>query len=222
MALITKPTDASLSTERREHSRDCAHLTLQLDDPNPAARRWAARDLTDCPAASAALVKRLHIEPDVSVREVILTSLTSLGDELAVAGLVHCLRSEDVGLRNEAIEAMKQLPDEVAPIMGGLLNDPSPDVRIFAVNVLESLRHPEVEAWLIRVIDLDPHLNVCATAVDLLGEVGSPAAEGSLLRLKARYANEPYIQFAAALALKRIASEPPSGEESSASIKPEA
>jgi HEAT repeat protein len=99
---------------------------------------------------------------------------------------------------------MKQLPDAVAPIMRGLLVDPDPDVRIFAVNILESLRHPEVEAWLITVIASDPHLNVCATAVDLLGEVGSAAAREPLLRLKARFADEPYIQFAADLALKRL------------------
>jgi hypothetical protein len=62
-----------------------------------------------------------------------------------------------------------------------------------------------VEAWLIAVIERDPHLNVCATAVDLLGEVGADAAREPLARLKARYADEPYIQFAADLALKRIA-----------------
>jgi len=48
------------------------------------------------------------------------------------------------------------------------------------------------------------HVNVCATAVDLLGEVGSEAAHEPLGRLKVRYADEPYIQFAADLALKRI------------------
>jgi len=47
-------------------------------------------------------------------------------------------------------------------------------------------------------------VNVCATAVDLLGEVGSRDALEPLLRLKARFAKEPYIQFAADLAIKRI------------------
>ena len=205
MAFIKTQTVQPVAQDERKHGRDCASLVAELDNPNATARRWAARDLTDCPAASAALVNRLQREEDVSVREVILTTLTSLGDEVAVAGLVECLRSECVALRNEAIEAMKQLPDEVASIMRGLLTDASPDVRIFAVNILESLRHPEVESWLIAVIDNDPHLNVCATAVDLLGEVGSLAAREPLLRLKARYADEPYIQFAADVALKRIA-----------------
>jgi len=204
MAFIKEQKAQAVEKDERKLSRDCASLERELENADPLARRWAARDLTDCPGASAALVNRLQREDDVSVREVILTTLTSLGDEVAVAGLVDCLRSEGVSLRNEAIEAMKQLPDEVAPMMRGLLSDADPGVRIFAVNILESLRHPEVEAWLITVIDSDPHLNVCATAVDLLGEVGSAAAREPLLNLKARYPDEPYIQFAADLALKRI------------------
>lgn len=204
MAFIKSQTAQPVNEDERKQQRDCVSLERELENPNPTARRWAARDLTDCPEASAALVNRLEREEDVSVREVILTTLTSLGDEVAVAGLVDCLRSESVSLRNEAIEAMKQLPEEVALIMRGLLDDASPDVRIFAVNILETLRHPEVESWLIDVIERDPHLNVCATAVDLLGEVGSAAAREPLKRLKARYADEPYIQFATDLALKRI------------------
>ena len=204
MAFIKTKTAAPVAEDERKQARDCTSLETELENPNATARRWAARDLSDCPGASAALVGRLARETDASVREVLLTTLTTLGDEVAVTGLVSCLRSEDVALRNEAIEAMKQLPDEVALIMRGLLADDSPDVRIFAVNILESLRHPEVESWLIEVIDADSHLNVCATAVDLLGEVGSAAAKEPLERLKARYTGEPYIQFAADLALKRI------------------
>ena len=204
MALIKIQVAQPVGEDERKQSRDCPGLMLELDNPDPLARRWAARDLTDCPAASPVLVSRLQREQEVSVREVILTTLTALGDEAAVAGLVNCLRSEDAALRNEAIEAMKQLPDAVAPIIVGLLADTDPDVRIFAVNILESLRHPAVESWLISTIDSDLELNVCATAVDLLGEVGSSASRQPLLRLRARFADEPYILFAADLALKRI------------------
>jgi hypothetical protein len=35
-------------------------------------------------------------------------------------------------------------------------------------------------------------------------EVGSPGAAGAVERLKARFPAEPYIQFAANLALKRL------------------
>ena len=203
-AALTEASTADSSESHRASERDFAGLIDQLDDADPSIRRWAARDLLAYPASTGALVARLKREDDRSVREFILTSLTRLGDDIAVAGLVEWLRSEDAVMRNEAIEAMKALPDEVAPIMGSLLADVDPDVRIMAVNVLESLRHPHVEEWLIDVIDNDSVINVCGTAVDLLGEVGSPAARASLLRLRERFSDEPYIQFATDLALKRI------------------
>lgn len=205
MAFLKQSSPSAVGNDERGRDRGLGSLLIQLTDADPAVRRWAARDLLQYPAATAALVAQLHGEDNLSVREVILTSLTRLGGEIAVAGLVECLRSEDAHMRNEAIEAMKALPNEVAPIMGGLLNDADPDVRIMAVNILESLRHEKVEEWLINVIDDDLVVNVCGTAVDLLGEVGSAAARDALARLKLRFADEPYIQFAANLALKRIA-----------------
>ncbi|MBC7685991.1 MAG: HEAT repeat domain-containing protein [Bdellovibrionales bacterium] len=204
MAFIKKQDIETVAREDRRQPRECPDLIAALDDADASARRWAARDLAKCKDAAAALVDRLKREGDLAVREVILTTLTRLGDATAVAGLVDCLRSEDAALRNEAIEAMKQMPDEVAPIMRVLLAEPDPDVRIFAVNILESLCHPDVESWLIEVIDTEPHVNVCATALDLLSEVGSGAAVAALARLKDRFADEPYIQFAADLALGRI------------------
>jgi len=190
--------------DRRDRTRGCADLLVELEDASPTARRWAARDLTACPDAAAPLVDRLRREDDTSVREVILTALIRLDDASALGGLVECLRSEDAALRNEVIEAMKLLPGEVAPIMQSLLTDADPDVRIFAVNILESLRHAEVESWLIQVIESEPQVNVCATALDLLSEVGTVSAVDPLLRLKLRFAAEPFIQFAADLALQRI------------------
>jgi HEAT repeat protein len=188
----------------REHARDFHGLVAELSHEDPMSRRWAARDLAECPEATAALVERLKQERDISVREVIFTSLTHIGHFAAVLGLVEFLHSEDAALRNGAIDALKQMPEEVAPVMHGMLRDADSDVRIFAVNILESLRHPLVESWLIEVIESDPHVNVCATAVDLLGEVGSTAAREALLGLKERFPGEPYVHFAADLALRRI------------------
>jgi HEAT repeat protein len=202
--LIKASHSADSANPAREQERDCESLEKNLNNPSAVTRRWAARDLVECPGSSAALVARLGTETEPSVREVILTTLTRLGDSTAVAGLVECMRSEDAALRNEAIEAMKLLPDAVAPIMRDLLNDANSDMRIFAVNILESLKHPDVELWLREVIERDPHVNVCATAVDLLGEVGSEGALASLRQLKTRFAGQTYIQFAADLAIKRI------------------
>ena len=210
MAIIKRGKNTSIDSvdsDERNRPRDLAGLTLELDDTNPIARRWAARDLAQFTEAAPALIALLEHEQDATVREAVLMSLTEIGNSVAVHGLVNCLRSEDVALRNEAIEAMKHLPDAVAPIMAGLLADPEADVRIFTVNVLESLRHPDVEKWLIEVISEDEHINVCATAVDLLSEVGSDAAVAPLEALKRRFLGEPYIEFAADLALRRIREE---------------
>ena len=183
---------------------DCDELLTVLESGDAAERRQAARELASCPAASTALVSRLQREADGAVREIILNTLVHLNDPAAVSGLVDCLRSEDAALRNETIEAFKHLGKKVDSILHSLLSDPDPDVRIFVVNILDSARHDEAESWLIKVIEEDSHVNVCATAVDLLCGVGTEAAIEPLLRLKARFASEVYIQFASDLALKRI------------------
>jgi HEAT repeat protein len=189
---------------------NCGELAALLESAGASDRRHAAREMLHCPNAANALVSRLKREGEIAVREAILTSLIRLDDPSATAGLADCLRSEDAALRNEAIEALRELAasgdqaNALPPVLLSLLADPDPDVRIFAVNIIESARHPDAERWLIEVIERDAHVNVCATAVDLLCEVGTEAAIDSLLRLKARFVHDAYIQFASDLALKRI------------------
>jgi HEAT repeat protein len=204
MALVKRKATQPAEPGRPKQQRNREELTRALEDADAAVRRQAARDIVPCLHAAGELVSRLKREQDSAVREVILNSLVRLNDPSAVSGLVDCLRGEDVALRNEVIETFKRLGGEVAPVLRTLLADPDPDVRIFVVNILDSERHPEIESWLIDVIERDAHVNVCSTAVDLLCEAGTEAAIDPLVRLKARFQSEPYIQFAADLALKRI------------------
>lgn len=209
MAFIKKETlsISEVFQDARENERDFDGLVTELDSDDSTVRRWAVRDLMQMPQSSSVLVARLNREENTSVRAAILNALAHLGDSVAIAGLVQCLRSENAALRNEAIEVLKDIPDKVVPIIDNLLNDTDSDVRIFAVNILESLRHENVEKWLINVIEKDPHLNVCAAAVDLLAEVGTEFAVTSLKHLKVRFEDEPYICFSVDLALKRIIEE---------------
>lgn len=205
MALIRKQdTSPAPPAEQRRRERNGETLLQQLHDDSPMARRWAARDLVDYPHADAALAERLLLEQELSVREVILTSLTRLGSPVAIHALLGCLRSQDAGLRNEAIVCMQQLPAEVAPIMQQLLACDDADLRIFAVNILGALCHPQVEAWLVHVLQHDAHVNVCAAALDLLAEVGTRQSRAAIGLVRQRFADQPYIQFAADLALTRI------------------
>lgn len=206
MTIVKRSKPGAVETEeRRRRPRDFAGLKDQLVDPDPAARRWAARDLAQYAESAPLLIASLEPETDAAVRQAILMSLTEIGNAVAVQGLVGCLRSEDAALRNEAVEALRHLPGAaVTPIIEELLHDDDSDVRIFAVNVLEALCHPDVEKWLIEVISKDHHINVCATALDLLGEVGTDAALPALEALKERFAGEPYIEFAVDLVIRRI------------------
>jgi HEAT repeat protein len=204
MGLVKQKTVRFEEREKQKPERDRDALQAALENSDAGGRRLAAREIVHCPDAATLLVSRLERERDVAVLEVILATLVHLNDPIALSGLVDCLRSEDAALRNQTIEAFKQMGREVDPTLQALLTDPDPDLRIFAVNILSSSQHPDLESRLIKVIDEDPHVNVCATAVDLLCEVGTEAAIDPLVRLKARFAVEVYIQFAADLALKRI------------------
>ena len=207
MALVKRTHDDNLPSEQQAGTpKTLEELQQQLQGNHPLERRQAAQDIVDHDGATALLLAQLERETSAVVRQVILTSLTRIGDRDAVFGLAECLRSEDARLRNDAIEAMKEMPDQMAEIVEELLADDDPDVRIFTVNILESLRHPHVEQWLIDVLDHDDHLNVVCTALDLMGEVGTEAAIPALQRVGSRYEDEAYVQFAADMALKRIQS----------------
>lgn len=205
MALLRKSDQLRQAPhDPRDHVPDISALQQELHNPSADIRRRAAADLACCQQASAWLLKQLQQESSPSVRQVIITSLTRINTPEAVRGLAVCLRNDDARLRNDAIEAMKQMPDAMAPVIEELLQDQDPDIRIFAVNILESLCHEQVEDWLLRVMEHDPHINVVCAALDIIGEVGSDKSLPVLERTSTRF-NDAYVGFACELAIRRIA-----------------
>lgn len=205
---LRRATDSSglRRVEAREYARDTEGLLLQLQDPDASLRRWAARDLATHPAAVTALCQHLAQEADHSVREVIFTSLGMIGGDAVVRGLIPLLRSESPQLRNGAIELLASLPDAVAPHVQALLTDSDPDVRIFTLNMLTDLNHPDVEAWLNQVLEHDPHVNVVAAALEVAAEAGSATLRPAIKLARQRFADDVFIGFAADLAEQRIES----------------
>ncbi|MEN3276529.1 MAG: hypothetical protein V7631_2319 [Massilia sp.] len=183
-----------------EPAADLARLAAPL----PAERRAAAQALATEPQAVGALLAALAREPAVAVMTALLAALVEIGTGEAQAGLADCLRSENAWLRNAAIHVLRATPQQAAPLVVDLLADPERDVRILAIGILDAVRDPRVEAWLIDVIERDDDVNVCGAAIDLLAEVASPAAAEPVARLLARWPDEPYIRFAAQLVQRRI------------------
>jgi HEAT repeat protein len=175
---------------------------LRADDAT--LRRNAARALAAMPEAVPLLCAHLADEPNHSVRSIIFTGLIGHASSAAVEGLLPLLRSDDANLRNAAIEALQEMPEAVGPYVERLLADDDSNVRIFIVNVLGALHHTEVPRWLLQVVANDPHVNVCAAALDALSEVGEPDVIPALQALKLRFADVAFIDFAVDAAIRRI------------------
>ena len=190
--------------ERRRHGRAPEDLVRQLTDPDPAARRWAARDLAAHPGAVDALADALEGERDPAVRQALLDALAAIGGVAVAERLIPLLRSEDAGLRNGVIEVLQGMPDAVAPRMTRLLEDEDPDVRIFAVDICRSLPHPDTPRWLAGLLGREQHVNVVGTALDVLAEIGGPEELPAIRAVAERFAGEPFVAFSAKVAIRRI------------------
>ena len=204
MALVRRTATPIAGLERDAAPRGREQWVADLASDDSSIRRRAAQALSRMPDAVARICAHLANERSLSVRSIILTGLIVHKSPAVVLGLLPLLGSEDANLRNGAIEALQQMPDEVAPHMEAMLADPNSDVRIFAVDVLSALPHPMVPEWLRRVVTLDPHVNVCAAALDALAEAGQPEVIPALEELADRFPDVAFIQFAVDAAIRRI------------------
>jgi len=194
----------STGDDRRFSKRNYDGFIEQLASVDPVKRRWAARDLVDYPDAIDTLLTALRDESEHPVREAIFDSLQHIGGEAVVTGMISILRLEDAELRNGAIEVLQSMPEEVALHIIELLNDQDSDVRIFAIDILQVLAHPQTPEWLLSVLKDETHINVIATAIDRLSEVGTPDMVPALEDIKRRFPDEPYLSFALGTTIRRI------------------
>lgn len=170
-----------------------------------ADTRWkAARALAGQASAVPALAGALDGETIQRVREAIMTALMRVGDEASVKAMLPYLRAEDAGLRAAAIEALQGLPDAVGPFMQTLFADPDSDVRLLATELARNMPEAEATRLLCALIEHEPHPNVCAAAIDVLTEVGTPDAIPVLEKCAARFATTPFLPFAVSVAIARI------------------
>lgn len=177
---------------------------LQLQSSDVSLRRQAARELASHPDSTSLLCEHLSNESNLTVRSIIFSALIAHQSPSVAADLLCMLCSEDANLRGGAIEALQEMPEQVAPHIEAMLADPDSDVRIGVVAILAALRHPKVPGWLQAVVVTDPHVNVCAAAIDALAEVGEPEVIPDLRALAKRFAEVAFIQFAVDAASRRI------------------
>ena len=210
MALLKSRSDGSASVPdaNATGAPDLLLETLRTGPPT-AGRRAAALDLAGSADAAAALAAALGQESASEVREAIVTALVEIGSEAAAHGLAQYFRGEDVELRNAAVEALRQIGDPSALAMKERLASSDPDERIFAINVLEGLRHTDTADWLRDVLAHDPDIKVGLAAVEALVQTGEAEDAAALRAFAARFPDEPFVGFAVRLACDRVAGQEP-------------
>jgi HEAT repeat protein len=184
-------------------SGSATHRTA-LDSPEAQSRWTAARGLSGDIDAVPALAAALGRERVPRVREAIMTALMRVGNRASVEALLPYLRSQDAALRAAAIEALQALPEAIAPFMASLLSDSDSDVRLLATELARNMNAPEATRLLCGLIEREQHPNVCAAAIDVLTEVGTPEAVPSLQKCAVRFAETPFLPFAISVAIARV------------------
>jgi HEAT repeat protein len=183
---------------------DKAQDRAALDSPEAESRWTAARRLSGDVDAVPALAAALGREPVPRVREAIMTALMRVGNAASVEAMLPYLRSQDAGLRAAAIETLQALPEAIAPFMVPLLSDSDSDVRLLATELARNMNASEATGLLCDLIEREQHPNVCAAAIDVLTEVGTPAALPSLQKCAARFSATSFLPFAISVAISRI------------------
>ena len=181
-----------------------APLRAALDSPDAESRWIAARALSGDVDAVPALAAALGREPVPRVREAIMTALMRVGNPASVEAMLPSLRSQDAGVRAAAIEALQAMPEAIAPFMAPLLSDGDSDVRLLATELTRNMDASEATRLLCDLIEHEQHPNVCAAAVDVLTEVGTPQVLPALEKCAARFAATPFLPFAISVAIARI------------------
>lgn len=174
------------------------------DDDRWSAARAAASD----PDAAAALADAVALERNPRVREAMFTSLSRIDTPASVEALLPLLRSDDSALRTGALDALRAMK-VVRPYVADLTRDPDSDVRLLACELVRTLPSEDASALLCALLDAEREPNVCASAVEVLAEVGGADALPALARCKERFGAVPFLAFSITVTADRIRSQSP-------------
>lgn len=167
-------------------------------------QRWnAARAMSGAEHVTP-LAEALAREADANVREAILTSLCRIATQESIAAIAQGVRSDNASVRRGALDALRSVPDLARPILPALLADSDADVRLLSCEVARALPADQATAILSNLLSAEGEANVCASAVDVLADIGAAEAEPALRAAAQRFPAEPFLQFAIAGALERI------------------
>ena len=77
-------------------------------------------------------------------------------------------------------------------------------MRLLATELARNMKACDATQLLCDLIEHERHPNVCAAAIEVLAEVGTPQALPALEKCAARFAATPFLPFAISMAIARI------------------
>jgi HEAT repeat protein len=206
MPLIRKPAGGPAAPPPAQDTRSVLDALAKGNDDE----RWAAaRAASGLPGSVGPLSAALQNEPNARVREAIFTSLARIGTPESVEALLGFLRSDDAHVRTGALDALSAMKEAVWPSLPALLADSDNDVRILACELARSMPHAQAVSLFCGLLDSAPEANVCASAIEVLAEIGTPEAIPALERCGKRFEATPFIGFSIRIALDRIRAQRP-------------
>jgi HEAT repeat protein len=200
MPLVRKPT----SGPSRPRTPSPAAVLVGLGSANPDERWDAARAASELPESASAVAAALSRETDPHVREALFTSLVRIGTRDSITRILPMLRSDDAALRTGALDALCSSATVARAVLPELLSEPDADVRILGCELARVLPSEEASRSLCALLADEPEVNVCAAAVEVLAEVGTPEALPALARCAQRFPQVPFLRFGIKLATDRI------------------
>ena len=82
-------------------------------------------------------------------------------------------------------------------------------MRLLACELVRTLPSEDASGLLCALIDAELEPNVCASAIEVLAEVGGPEALPALARCAARFRTTPFLLFSIRITTDRIRSQSP-------------
>ena len=183
---------------------DAAAVFHALVNGNDDERWAAARAAAGLPDGQSALGAALACEHNARVREAIFTGLVRIATPDSVEAVLSCLRSDDAPLRTGALDALRAMAGVVWPYVPQLLRDRDPDVRVLACELARNAANDDATGVLCKLLEVEPEPNVCASAVEVLAEVGTAAALPVLARCAERFRGITFLEFSIQITIDRI------------------
>ena len=185
--------------------KDCSEIIdkLQAEDKGLVREAALLAGEESCSSAIPHLAELLQ-NSNLGIQEAAELSLRKIGGSETIQAVIPLLRSEDVPVRNLAIDILRQVGNQDLDTLLDLLYDSDPDIRIFVADIIGSAGNVTAVRPLCDVLVNDPEVNVRYQAAVSLGELRNNEAVKCLNKA---FSDDEWVQFAVIEALIKIRDE---------------